>query len=230
MKRRSLKMLSLFSGVGMIDLAASWAGIETVAMCEIQPYPQKILRKRFPEAIVYDDIFKLTAERIRNDGIAGIDIIAGGFPCQPFSVAGNREGEGDERHLWPEMYRLICELEPRWVLGENVPGLLSIADVRGRRGELSEAYSETWPKFGMMQSGQCTELTKSALHIKEKGSSYWPTPLASDGTMGAIIGREDTFRMMPSGVPRKINRNGTNGSIGLARLVQMMGNYGQLRP
>ena len=157
-----LKMLSLFSGVGMIDLAASWAGIETVAVCEIQPYPQQILKKRFPEVKVYDDIFNITAEKLKNDGITKVDIVAGGFPCQPFSVAGNREGEEDERHLWPEMCRVIRELKPRWVLGENVPGLLSIADVSGRRGgtfgsilrDLAEmGHDAIWSVYGANEIG-----------------------------------------------------------------------------
>lgn len=155
-------MLSLFSGVGMIDLAASWAGIETVAMCEIERYPQKILKKLYPEVKIYDDIFKLTAERIRNDGIGKIDIIAGGFPCQPFSVAGNQKGEEDKRHLWPEMCRLIREIKPKWVLGENVPGLMSITDVSGRKGgtfgnilkELAEmGYDAIWSVYGANEIG-----------------------------------------------------------------------------
>lgn len=157
-----MKMLSLFSGVGMIDLAAQWAGIETVAMCEIQPYPQQILKKRFPEAKIYDDIFKLSAEKLKNDGITKVDIISGGFPCQPFSVAGNREGEEDERYLWPEMCRIIRELKPRWILGENVPGLLSIADVSGRRGgtfgsilkDLAQmGYDAIWSVYGANEVG-----------------------------------------------------------------------------
>lgn len=87
-----MKMLSLFSGVGMIDLAASWAGIETVAFCEIEEYPQTILRRRFPNVPIYSDVRELTAEKLKTDGIPKIDIISGGFPCQDVSTAGKRTG------------------------------------------------------------------------------------------------------------------------------------------
>lgn len=87
-----MKMLSLFSGVGMIDLAASWAGIETVALCEIEPYPVQILERRFPNVPIYNDVRTLTKEKLRTDGIEKIDIITGGFPCQDVSCAGLRKG------------------------------------------------------------------------------------------------------------------------------------------
>lgn len=136
-----MKMLSLFSGVGMIDLAASWAGIETVAFCEIEEYPQKILQRRFPGVPIYRDIRELTAEKLKADGISKIDIISGGFPCQDVSTAGKRtgfvdsEGNVTRSGLWGEYARLICELKPRWIVAENVRGLLSIsaAGIRGGR-------------------------------------------------------------------------------------------------
>lgn len=136
-----MKMLSLFSGVGMIDLAASWAGIETVAFCEIEEYPQKILRRRFPNVPIYSDVRELTAEKLKTDGIPKIDIICGGFPCQDVSTAGKRTGFVDSSGnitrsgLWGEYARLIRELKPRWIVAENVRGLLSIsaAGIRGGR-------------------------------------------------------------------------------------------------
>lgn len=129
-----MKMLSLFSGIGGIDIAAQWAGIETVAFCEIEPYPVEVLRKRFQGVKIYNDVRTITKKQLQKDGITNIDIVCGGFPCQPFSVAGNRKGQEDSRFLWPEMLRIVGEIKPRWVLGENVAGLLSIADVCGSRG------------------------------------------------------------------------------------------------
>jgi len=123
-----LKMLDLFSGIGGFSLAASWTGeIETVAFCEIEPYPQKVLQKNFPGVPIYDDVRELTAERLRADGIDRVDIVTGGFPCQPFSVAGKQRGAEDDRFLWPEMLRVIAELKPTWVIGENVAGFVSMA-------------------------------------------------------------------------------------------------------
>ncbi len=114
--------VSLFSGIGGLDLAAEWAGFDTVLFCEKDPYCQKVLAKHWPGVPIIDDIRSVSRESI--DG--AIDVISGGFPCQPFSLAGKRGGTGDERYLWPEMLRVIHELRPRWVVAENVPGLLSI--------------------------------------------------------------------------------------------------------
>ena len=121
-----MKALSLFSGIGGIDLACEWAGIETVAFCEREPFPQKVLRKHWPDIPIYDDVCTLTKERLDADGIGTIDIIHGGYPCQPFSVAGKREGESDDRHLWPEVFRLIQAIQPRWFVGENVAGHVTL--------------------------------------------------------------------------------------------------------
>jgi len=112
---------SLFSGIGGFDLAAEWMGWENIFHCEWNPFGQKVLKYHFPNAISYEDITKtdFTIHRGR------IDILTGGFPCQPYSMAGKRLGKEDERHLWPEMLRAIREIQPRWVVGENVFGLVN---------------------------------------------------------------------------------------------------------
>lgn len=122
-----MKQLDLFAGIGGISLAAEWAGIETIAFCEKESFCQKVLRARFPGRPIYDDVFDLTAEVLRKDGIDKIDIVSGGFPCQPFSHAGKRTGTADDRYLWPEMLRIIGEIKPSWVVAENVEGLISMA-------------------------------------------------------------------------------------------------------
>ena len=119
-------MLSLFSGIGGIDLAAQWAGIETVAFCEIEPYCQKVLKKHWPGVKIYNDIRSISGEKLQSDGIRTVDIVAGGFPCQPFSIAGKQHGVNDERYLWPEMLRIIDEIRPAWVIGENVENAVRI--------------------------------------------------------------------------------------------------------
>lgn len=126
-----MNQLDLFTGIGGLSLAAEWAGIDTVAFCEKEPFAQKVLRNRFPGRPIYDDVFKLTREVLERDGIINgekrIDIISGGFPCQPFSLSGKRTGTADNRYLWPEMCRIIGEIRPTWVLAENVDGLVSMA-------------------------------------------------------------------------------------------------------
>lgn len=123
-----MKALSLFSGIGGIDLAAEWAGIEVTAFCERDPFCQKVLNKHWPQVPTYDDVKELTKARLEADGIdtGAIGIIFGGYPCQPFSVAGKREGENDDRHLWPEVARLLSEIRPRWFVGENVAGHVTL--------------------------------------------------------------------------------------------------------
>jgi DNA (cytosine-5)-methyltransferase 1 len=110
---------SLFSGIGGFDLAAHWMGWNNIFHCEWNEFGQKVLKYHFPKSISYGDIAKTDFTIHRG----AIDLISGGFPCQPYSSAGKRLGKEDERHLWPEMCRAIGEIAPRWVVGENVRGL-----------------------------------------------------------------------------------------------------------
>lgn len=113
---------SLFSGIGAPELAAAWLGWKNVFHCEINPFCRKILKYWFPNSISYEDI---TTTDYRNWG-GQIDVLTGGFPCQPFSHAGRRGGSDDDRYLWPQMLRAIREIQPLYVVGENVNGILSM--------------------------------------------------------------------------------------------------------
>jgi DNA (cytosine-5)-methyltransferase 1 len=123
------QIIDLFSGVGGFSLAGHWNGWKTVIFCEIKKFCQQNLRKNFPDVAIHSNIKTLNRAKIEK---AGWDsslptVVCGGFPCQPASVAGKRAGQTDSRWLWPEMFRIIAEIKPNWVIAENVPGLLSLS-------------------------------------------------------------------------------------------------------
>jgi len=149
-----LRVLDLFSGIGGFSLGLErTGGFETVAFCEIEPFPRRVLAKHWPGVPIYEDVRTLTAERLASDGITQIDVITGGFPCQDMSVAGRRAGiaDGTRSGLWSEIVRLIGELRPRYVIVENVANLLAGPSERrggwfGRvLGDLAECgYDAEW--------------------------------------------------------------------------------------
>ena len=137
-----LKHLDLFSGIGGFSLGLeATGGFETVAFCDYDSYCQKILRKHWPWVTIYDDIKELNHEKLNSNGHTKIDIVTGGYPCQPFSVAGRQQGEKDPRHVWPEYFRLIKELRPTWVIGENVSGHVKLGLDTVLENLESEGYS-----------------------------------------------------------------------------------------
>ncbi len=123
-----MNKLSLFSGIGGDDLASEWAGIETICFVEIDKFCQKVLNKHWPKIPIMGDIRNVTKEKIREVcSERTVDIIGGGFPCQPFSRAGLQRGKEDDRYLWEDMCRVLSEIRPAWVVAENVAGLQELA-------------------------------------------------------------------------------------------------------
>ena len=160
-----MRVLSCFSGVGLGDYGLELAGMTIVGQIEIDEYCQKILKLRWPDVPKWGNIKSVTGKEII-EKCGRIDLISGGVPCQPFSTAGKRNGETDSRHLWPHMARIIREVKPRYVLAENVPGLLSISDGRVF-GEVVRDLAE---------SGYCVEwdcIPASALGAPHRRDRVW---------------------------------------------------------
>lgn len=294
---------SLFSGIGGPEIAAEEMGWKNMFHCEINPFGRKILDYWFPNSKSYEDITKTNFTEWRGK----INVLTGGFPCQPFSCAGQRKGAEDDRYLWPEMLRAIREIQPDWVVGENVAGILSMVQpgsetALGREESLfgevdrkeycigrntlskqcvttlnvkdissnrllfrlvpSERRTEetvssllptvqtqglkvcnengktTFYPVGLLPTPRAVEVVehpmKAAARTKDRtgtklnnlssGAAFGllPTPMASDATTGAIIGKNDQFVTTRNGTPRRINQNGQNGSVGLARMVRLL--------
>lgn len=131
--------LDLFSGIGGFALAAQWAGFETIGFSEIDPYCSKRLQQLYPNIPNYGDIRTADFTDIGN-----VDLLTGGFPCQPFSVAGKQKGKDDDRHLWPEMLRVISEVKPARILGENVTGIIGM-ELDNVLADLEAIGYTTWP-------------------------------------------------------------------------------------
>lgn len=144
-----MRVLDLFSGIGGFSLGLERAGMETVAFCEIDAYPRKVLAKHWPGVPIYEDVRDVSKIRLESDGIRGIDVITGGFPCQDISGAGKQAGiEGERSGLWGELARIIGDIRPRYAIVENVTALISGDNGRwfGRvLGDLAEVgYDCQW--------------------------------------------------------------------------------------
>ncbi|WP_170143009.1 DNA cytosine methyltransferase [Thermosporothrix hazakensis] len=145
-------MLSLCSGIGGADLAAEWAGIQVVGQVEIDTFCTRVLQQHWPQVARMRDI-----REVRGDEFGEIDLLVGGFPCQPFSQAGKRKGRSDERNLWPEIRRILGKTLPRWFVGENVPGLLSVDAGQVFGGIIADldalGYHVAWAVYGAHEVG-----------------------------------------------------------------------------
>lgn len=159
---------SLFSGIGGFDLAAEWLGFRNAFHCEINPFCEKILKYHFPDAEHYTDITKTDFTPWRGK----IDILSGGFPCQPFSLAGQRKGAEDDRYLWPQMLRAIREIRPAWVVGENVAGILTMVQPGkevevGRSTSLfGEDYTDEEMHRQYVVETVCTDLEREGYSVR----------------------------------------------------------------
>jgi len=213
---------SLFSGIGGFDLAAEWMGWENVFHCEYDPFCQKILKHHFPNSKLYKDVKTFNASNYAGR----IDIISGGFPCQPFSNAGLRKGTEDERNLWGEMLRVIREVSPRYVVGENVRGLLNwsggvqfeqvCADLENEGYEVTpyllpacgknapHRRDRIWFVAYRNEPSTGTDVRRmsgSSEEIRGRKESFVPRPLCSDGDAPDTISESNDWENFPTQPP-----------------------------
>ena len=159
---------SLFSGIGGFDLAATWMGWENAFHCEIDGFCTRNLKYYFTVSEHYDDIKNTDFTKWRGR----IDVLSGGFPCQPFSVAGRRKGADDDRYLWPEMLRAIREIQPAWVVGENVAGILTMVqpgsetEVGGEATLFGESYAEVEMRQQYVVETICQDLEREGYSVQ----------------------------------------------------------------
>ena len=231
-----LTVLDLFSGIGGFSLGLERAGMQTIAFCEIEPYCQKVLKQHWPDVPIFNDIKKLTTDELP----AQPDVVCGGYPCQPFSVAGKQRGEEDDRHLWPEMYRIIRETVPKYVVAENVAGHIKMGldavlsdlenegytpwpfiipacalDARHRRDRVwMVAYTQSQRVKGFRSSRQ----RQLSTHVQQKvscssGERSEQPCWETEPTMGRVV----------NGLPNRVDRIKALGNAVVPQIPQMIG-------
>ena len=184
-----LNVLDLCAGIGGFSLGLERAGMKTVGLCELDSFCQQILKKNFPGVPVYDDVRTLTAARLAADGVVPIDIITAGYPCQPFSLAGKRQGKNDPRHVWPDVFRLVTEIRPDWCLFENVVGHVTM----GLEDVLADLENAGYgvqpfiiPAAGVGASHMRDRVWIVAANTERDG---WRTDVARWGSEGGVAAR-----------------------------------------
>lgn len=212
-----MKVLDLFSGIGGFSLGLERAGMETVAFCEIEEYPRKVLAKHWPDIPIYEDVRELTGERLRADGVSPT-VITGGFPCQDISVAGKQAGigEGTRSGLWSEVARLISEIQPRYAIMENVTALISGDSGRwfGRvLGDLAEiGYDCEWHCIPAHFAGLPHNRDRIWIISYPHGQGLEGCQVAGS-PQGEWQERAKQFRAMAEGLVRVSDPAGSTGGI-----------------
>lgn len=228
-KAMRLTHFSLCSGIGGIDLAAEWAGFETIGQCEVDEYASKILAKNFKGVKNYGDIRTITAERLRADGITGgITVLSAGFPCQPYSLAGKGLGDGDSRDLWGEVARILKEVRPKWFVGENTSGLFARRNQRFFKRVIDDitenGYSVSWALWGACDVGaphrrdrvfivgrnaDCDNETEKQEFSRGKNSE----PCGDSGNFSHAAGKRRSENEVQLGNPEKSGNKKNRGRV-----------------
>lgn len=226
-----LKVLDIFSGIGGHALGLHRAGgFETIAFCEIDPFARLVLKKHWPETPVYEDVCTLTRERLAADGLAGVDVICGSFPCQDISLAGKGAGiDGERSGLWREQARLVRELRPRYVIIENDHGLLHRGLGRVLGDLASIGYDAEWGRvsacamgFPHMRKRLWILAYPSGRRGEQCGGIEFAQGSDSARNIHQRFGKPEPIRVA-HGVSRRMDRNRVLGNAVIPQIPQMIG-------
>lgn len=222
------KILDLFSGIGGFSLGLERAGMQTAAFCEIDPYCREIIARHWPNIPTYSDIRTLNSRSLHHDNIHSIDLICGGYPCQPFSIAGKQRGAADPRHLWPEMHRIIREIRPRWVICENVAGHVELGLDTVLDDLESSGYTAT--TFNIPACAVGTPHRRERIWIVAHASGIRLLDAATTQFTSDLSGRP-LWRELPSpftcgsddGIPRWMDRLKSLGNAVVPQIPEIIG-------
>lgn len=209
----SLTIGSLFAGIGGLELGLEWTGgFTTTWQCEIDPYARRVLAKHWPNVKRYEDVREVGAHNLES-----VDLICGGFPCPPVSVAGRQRGLEDERWLWPEFARIVRELRPRYVLVENVPGILARPEWLGAvLGDLAAAgYDVEWTVLSALEVG-APHLRRRVFVVAYRARGN-PPDATGDGRDGRRDNHESGRQCQEVGRTEQLSRNGRDGTVADAK-------------
>ena len=197
-----MKVIDLFSGIGGFSLGLEAAGFQTVQFVEQDSFCQKVLQRHWPHVAIHSDIRTFDGKRHKDIGL-----VCGGFPCQPFSVAnaGRQRGVEDNRYLWPEMFRTIQDVEPRYVVGENVPGIINLA--------LDQVYSDLEKSYDV-SIFNLPALAADALHRRERIFIIGVRKDLADSGSITIQGSIKKSVLGQPDLQRKLGRGGSDKRIG----------------
>ena len=195
-----LNVLDLFSGIGGFSVGLEATGkFKTIGFCEQDKFCHKVLQKHWSEVPIYEDIKKLDGTKIK------ADVVVGGFPCQSFSIAGKQKGKDDERYLWDEMFRVIKEVQPRWIIGENVQNLINISDGQILQGIHNDLESQNFE----VQTFNIEASSQGAWH---KRSRVWI--VAANTSSQLLHGCSSTTRNSPKKFKRmECNQSKIRGEV-----------------
>jgi DNA (cytosine-5)-methyltransferase 1 len=193
-----VRVLDLFSGIGGFSLGLERAGMETVAFCEIEPFPRAVLAKHWPEVPCYDDVRTLSAERMAADGVGPVDVICGGFPCQDISPAGRGAGiDGPRSGLWAEFSRLVGEIRPSYVVVENSSALLGRGIDRVLGDLATHGYDAEWDCIPACYVGAPHLRDRAWIVAYPEGSQGLQSPHEADPRTGVGASRHGPFGGCP---------------------------------